>query len=44
MTELANEQGGAFCALYELEYGAKCQVVGCFNQKTAGIQACENSA
>ena len=39
--ELANVRGGAFCALHESEYGARCWVVGCSNQKTAGIQACE---
>jgi len=39
--ELANARGGAFCALHESEYGAKCRVVGCSNSKTAGIQACE---
>ena len=41
MAELANARGGAFCALHELEYGARCRVVGCLNQKATGIQACE---
>ena len=29
-----------FCALHELEYGAKCRVCGCTNQKVDNTQAC----
>jgi hypothetical protein len=38
--ELANSRGGVFCALHELEYGAKCRVLGCTNLKIGKTQAC----
>ena len=40
MYELSNAQGCVFCALHELEYGAKCCVCGCTNQKVDNSQAC----
>ena len=33
-------RGGVFCALHELEYGVKCHVCGCTNQKVDDTQAC----
>ncbi|KAF8227595.1 hypothetical protein L208DRAFT_1295974 [Tricholoma matsutake] len=39
-SQLANSCGGAFCALHESEYGAKCRIHGCTNQKVVMTQAC----
>ena len=38
---LANARGGAFCPYHEIEYGLKCRVRECTNDKVAGTQACE---
>jgi hypothetical protein len=39
--ELANARGGVFCALHEVQHGAKCHVVDCTNQKMGETQACQ---
>ena len=38
--DLANTRGGVFCPLHEVQYGAKCRVVGCTSSKVNGTQAC----
>ncbi len=38
---LLNARGGSFCGLHEVEYGDKCQIVGCTNSKIAKTQACD---
>ena len=38
--DLANTRGGVFCSIHEIEYGAKCRVVGCLSSKVNGTQAC----
>ncbi len=40
MAIVLQPRGGVFCALHELEYGAKCHVRNCTTQKMAGTQAC----
>ncbi len=30
-----------FCAVYEREYGSKCRMVGCQNNKVSPTQACQ---
>ena len=40
-SELLNARGGSFCALHEREYGSKCRVVGCHNDKLHPTQACQ---
>ena len=39
-SELLNARGGSFCAIHEREYGSKCRVVGCNNNKVHPTQAC----
>src|ERR1700678_4842619 len=39
-TDLANTQGGVFCSIHEIQYGAKCRVIGCLSSKVNGTQAC----
>ena len=39
-SELANHRGGSFCALHENEYGTKCHIRNCNNQKVANTKAC----
>jgi CxC5 like cysteine cluster associated with KDZ transposases/CxC6 like cysteine cluster associated with KDZ transposases len=41
IAELQNSRGGVFCSQHLVEYGAKCRIHGCNNQKIAGIQTCE---
>ncbi len=38
--DLANTRGGVFCSLHEIQYGAKCRVIGCLSSKVNGTQAC----
>lgn len=38
---MANARGGVFCAFHNHEYGAKCRIRECNNQKIQGTQACE---
>jgi hypothetical protein len=38
--DLANTRGGVFCSIHEIQYGAKCRVVGCLSSKVNGTQAC----
>ena len=40
MGELANSQGGVYCALHENMVGRKCHVTNCDNIKVPGTQAC----
>ncbi len=37
---LLNARGGSFCAVYEIEYGNKCRVVGCTRMREPDTQAC----
>jgi hypothetical protein len=39
--DLLNARGGAFCAVHEREYGSKCRIVGCQNNKVFPTQACQ---
>ena len=39
-TDLANTRGGVFCSIHDIQYGAKCRVVGCLSSKVNGTQAC----
>ena len=38
--DLANTRGGVFCSIHEIEYGAKCRVVGFLSSKVNGTQPC----
>ena len=38
--ELLNACGGAFCALHESNYGSKCHMCNCLEQKITETQAC----
>ena len=38
--DLANTQGGVFCSIHEIQYGAKCRVISCLSTKVNGTQAC----
>ena len=38
--DLDNYQGGAFCPKHEIEFGAKCHVHDCQNNKFDSTQAC----
>jgi hypothetical protein len=38
--DLDNSRGGAFCATHEIEFGAKCRVRNCPNNKVNMTQAC----
>jgi len=39
-SDLANYRGGSFCALHENQWGARCHMCNCINQKVEGTQAC----
>lgn len=39
-SDLLNARGGVFCAYHEDQYGAKCRVRDCSNDKVVGTQAC----
>ena len=39
--DLLNAHGGAFCPVHETDYGSKCHVVGCQNNKVLPTQACQ---
>ncbi|KAF8232715.1 hypothetical protein L208DRAFT_1270555, partial [Tricholoma matsutake] len=39
--DVANAHGGIFCAFHSHEYGAKCCIQECNNQKIQGTQACK---
>ena len=43
-SDLANERGGSFCAFHENQFGARCRVHNCNNQKVFGTQACQQHA
>ena len=38
---MANARGGVFCAFHDHEYGAKCRIRECNNQKIIKTQACQ---
>ena len=40
LLDLANTWGGVFCSIHEIQYGAKCRVIGCLSTKVNGTQAC----
>ncbi len=39
--DLLNACGGAFCPVHEREYGSKCRIIGCQNDKVLPTQACQ---
>ena len=39
--DLLNACGGVFCAVHEREYGSKCRMVDCQNNKVPPTQACQ---
>ena len=39
--DLGNARGGAFCPHHEIQYGLRCHVRECTNNKVADTQACE---
>jgi len=41
---LLNARGGAFCATHEIQYGSKCRIVGCTNDRIGKTLACEQHA
>lgn len=41
IADLDNSRGGAFCADHENEFGDKCRVLNCQNDKVHTTQACE---
>ena len=43
-SDLQNARGGAFCSHHEFEFGSKCRVVGCSNDKIQPTQACQDHA
>jgi hypothetical protein len=40
-TDLENHRGGVFCEYHQVQFGARCRVRGCNDNKVAGTQACE---
>ena len=40
-SELLNARGGSFCAIHEREYGSRCHMVGCHNDKVYPTQVCQ---
>ncbi|KJA12989.1 hypothetical protein HYPSUDRAFT_111078, partial [Hypholoma sublateritium FD-334 SS-4] len=42
--DLLNARGGVFCAHHEYEFGSKCRIIGCQNEKIGGTQACNAHA
>ena len=43
-SDLANARGGSFCAFHDNQWGAKCRVYDCDNQKVPGTMACQHHA
>ena len=43
-SDLANARGGSFCAFHENQWGARCRMCNCDNQKVSGTQACQYHA
>ncbi|KIJ92135.1 hypothetical protein K443DRAFT_114035 [Laccaria amethystina LaAM-08-1] len=39
--ELLNARGGSFCALHEQEYGNKCRIIGCNQNRVPLTMACQ---
>ena len=40
-SDLLNSCGGSFCPIHEREYGNKCCIVGCQNDRVLETQACQ---
>ena len=43
-SDLANARGGSFCAFHENQWGARCRMHNCNNEKVPGTQACQDHA
>ena len=43
-SDLANARGGSFCAFHENQWGARCRMHNCNNEKVSGTQACQDHA
>jgi hypothetical protein len=43
-SDLANARGGSFCAYHENQWGARCRMRNCDNEKVPGTQACQHHA
>ena len=43
-SDLANARGGSFCAFHENQWGARCHMHNCNNEKVPGTQACQDHA
>ena len=43
-SDLANARGGSFCAYHENQWGARCRMSNCDNEKVPGTQACQHHA
>ena len=43
-SDLANARGGSFCAFHENQWGARCHMHNCNNQKVTGTMACQQHA
>ena len=43
-SDLANARGGSFCAFHENQWGARCRMHNCNNQKVTGTMACQQHA
>jgi hypothetical protein len=43
-SDLSNARGGSFCAYHENQWGARCRMHNCDNQKVLGTQACQQHA
>ena len=43
-SDLANAHGGSFCAFHENQWGARCRMHNCNNQKVTGTMACQQHA
>ena len=43
-SDLANARGGSFCAFHENQWGARCRMHNCDNEKVPGTQACQHHA
>ena len=44
ISDLQNACGGAFCSHHEFQFGSKCHVVGCSNDKIEPTEACRDHA
>ena len=44
ISDLQNARGGSFCSHHEFEFGSKCRVIGCSNDKIKPTEACQDHA